>query len=143
MERMNNKGFTLIELVATVVLLILVMGIGAFSITKIINNSKEKDYQLLIKNIKDAAEEYYLECKYGDVSDDILVGCNDLDNVSLYDLVLYGYLTGNSKDSDNKYTLVNPNNGESIAGCKIKIVYNDGNVNVQEVGTDTKCPSDY
>ena len=59
----NTKGFTLVELIATIVLLSLVMGIGAFSITQIIKSAKEKDYKLLIENINNAAELYYQECK--------------------------------------------------------------------------------
>ena len=56
---MNKKGFTLIELLATIIILALVMSIGAYSITAIIKNSKQKNYELLIGNIKDAAEELY------------------------------------------------------------------------------------
>ena len=52
MRRLDSKGFTLIELIATLVVLTLVMGLGAYSITGIIKSSKEKDYELLIKEIK-------------------------------------------------------------------------------------------
>ena len=44
MGRMNRKGFTLVELIATSVLLSLMMGIGAYSITNVIKSSKEKDF---------------------------------------------------------------------------------------------------
>lgn len=145
MRNINNKGFTLIELIATLVLLVLVMGIGVFSITKIIENSKNKDYELLIKNIKDASEVYYHECKYGSVDSNIINGCDDLDNVELGTLVKYGYLTGNSKINDGKYTLVNPNDGKSIIDCIIKINYDNdnGKINVSAINQTGSCPTSY
>ena len=42
----NNLGFTLVELIATIVILALVMGISTYSISAIINNAKEKNYEL-------------------------------------------------------------------------------------------------
>lgn len=142
MKNMNNKGFTLVELIATVVLLVLVMGIGAYSITAIIEKSKEKDYNLLIENIKNASEDYYIECQYGDVDLDI-IDCDG--SIKLGDLVNYGYLTGNGKDSDDKYTLVNPNNKNSIVDCTIEINYDDGKVIVTSLGQNetNSCPSSY
>ncbi len=62
--KMNNGGFTLVELLATIVLLALVIGIASYSINAIIKNSQEKNYQLLINNIYDATEVYYQECKF-------------------------------------------------------------------------------
>ena len=44
--KMNNGGFTLVELLATIVLLALVIGIASYSINAIIKNSQEKNYQL-------------------------------------------------------------------------------------------------
>lgn len=64
MRKLNNKGFTLIELVATVVILGMIMVIGGYAVTELINNSKEKEYTLLIKEIGKAVELYYQECAY-------------------------------------------------------------------------------
>ena len=54
---MNNKGFTLVELIATIVVLALVMGLASYSIVGIIKRSKEKNYELLVTNI-------LLDCKF-------------------------------------------------------------------------------
>lgn len=69
MSKTNNKGYTLVELIATIVILALVMGIGAYSITAIINSSKEKNYELLIKEIKNAVELVYQDCVISKLDD--------------------------------------------------------------------------
>lgn len=145
MKRIDNKGFTLVELIATIVLLALVMGIGSYSITKVIENSKKKDYELLIENINNAAEDYYIECEYGGTASSSLVCDNSSGyySVSLGLLVKYGFLTGNAKDSSDEYTLVNPNDDKNIAGCAIKINYNSGKVLVEASNPTGSCPTSY
>lgn len=141
---MNNKGFTLVELIATIVVLALVMGLASYSIVGIIKRSKEKNYELLVTNIKDAAETYYQECRYAKNS---AISCYPNDNtytITLGNLVEYGYLKGNSKDSDDKYTLVNPLDDVDISECIIQIRYNNGKINVSDVDhVLDSCPMDY
>lgn len=55
---MDNKGFTLVELLATVVILGLVMGIAASGVGSAINNSKRKSEEIFIGKFKDAIIEY-------------------------------------------------------------------------------------
>lgn len=147
---MNRKGFTLIELLATIILLALVVGISSYAITTLIQNSKNRNYELLISNIKDASELYYQECRYGDVSG---IDCTkETDNsykVSLGELVSYGYLKGNDTvKSENttingKYTIVNPKDNKNISACVIKILYSNGSVTVSAVTTTGSCPTEY
>ena len=107
---MNKKGFSLIELLATLVILGTVMGIATYTIISILNSSKEKNYALLIDNIRGGAEVYYQECKYSresiltvfdDDSDAAESFCDY--QVKLGELVEYGYVTGNKKDASGKY----------------------------------------
>jgi len=146
MKKIDNKGFTLVELIATIVLLSLVMGIGAFAITKIINNAKEKDYQLLIENINNAVELYYQECKFAPNKN---IVCPDKEGdgyfiTTLGDLVNNGYLKGNSKITEgtdkDKMTIVNPNNDENISGCSIKYEYKNGKIVISAI-TSENCPT--
>lgn len=139
----NNAGFTLVELLVTIILLALVAGIGAYSITSIMEKSKEENYNILIKNIQSAAETYYQECKY---SNNDSISCNKANNkdneysISLGSLVTYGYLKGNTKNNDNTYTIENPLNNQSIANCEIIVKYENGKVTVTN-NSGNNCPN--
>lgn len=148
MRRINNKGFTLVELIATIVILAIIVSIGAFSITSIIKSSKEKDYQLLVKNILDASELYYQECKYSGTG---VITCDSYDDgsydITLNDLVINGFLKGNAsiKDSEgndlNDLGLTNPKDDIDISGCNISITYGNGEVLVSAVNPTGSCPT--
>ena len=71
---MNKKGFTLIELLAVIVVLGVVLLLAMPSILDSINASRDSSYKILIDNIKTAAETYYQECEYGDLSDESKYG---------------------------------------------------------------------
>lgn len=152
MNKLGNKGFTLVELIATIVVLALVMGIGSYSITAVIKKAREKDYDLLIENVKSAAETYYQECRYASsdaVNCPAVTKYNGYDSyqVTLGNLVEYGFLEGNStiKDGSNKdkQTLVNPNDKVNISNCDIRFYYTDGKVVVQAVDVTGSCPTSY
>lgn len=136
MEKLNKKGFTLVELIATIVVLALVVSISAYAITNIINSAKEKNYKLLIKNIIDASETYYQECKYSDIT------CND--TVTLQYLVDYGYLKGNGT-GDNKMVIVNPKDNINIGECSIAIKYENGKLTItkEKKTNNGSCPEEY
>ena len=146
---MNNKGFTLVELLATLVILALVMGIGTYSITTIINNSKEKNYESLISNIKDGAETYYQECKYSKESIINMFGNKqDADNfcdynLTLGELVKYGYVKGNDTDNNKNFSLSNPKDNKDISGCIVNITFSGGKVIVTAVSKEGSCPTEY
>ena len=55
---MNNKGFTLVELLATIVLISVVMGIATYSIINVINASKEKSEKIFVDKLGTAIEGY-------------------------------------------------------------------------------------
>ena len=141
----NNKGFTLVELIAAIVLLSLVVGITSYSIIGIINRNKEENYNLLIKNINSAAETYYQECRY---SNNDMINCNKIENdeymVSLGDLVNYGFLRGNEKIKEgtekDKYTIVNPLDTTNISNCEITVKFVNSKVEVN-IPTSDVCPS--
>lgn len=131
MKELGNKGFTLVELMATIVLLSIIAGIASYSITTIMSNSEEKNYQLLIKEIKNAVELYYQDCKF--VNND----CNS--QITLGYLVTNGYLKGNGVDNNNGSLLVNPNTEVNISNCSIKYSYSNGKIIVESNGEISTC----
>ena len=137
---MNNKGFTLVELLATLVILALVMSIGTFSIIAIVNNSKKKNYEFLITSIEDASENYYQECRFSNNSGISCMKDGNAYTITLGDLVAHGYLKGNSKEND-VFTIVNPNDNENISTCSIKVSYNNNRIKVEDLTSGGSCPT--
>lgn len=58
---MNEKGFTLVELLAVIIILSVLALITTISTNTTINNSRTKLTEIQIKNIEKAAESYYLK----------------------------------------------------------------------------------
>ena len=144
----NNKGFTLIELIATIVILAVVLSITGYAITGIISSARQKNYELLITDIKSAAELYYQECTYMSTASLNKHVCNDgtVRNITLGELVIYGYLTSNdSTESENSMRVINPNTEEDISDCQIKITYEDelDEIKIESVNKSEKCPEAY
>ena len=63
----NNKGFTLIEVLATIFVVSLVFGVGFSFVTRTINESKSKSNEISLANVRSGAELYVKE-----YSDDIV-----------------------------------------------------------------------
>lgn len=63
MKKLNNKGFTLVELLAVIVILITIMSIAIPTISSSLERSKEKQNKAKIKNIEAAAELYVTDNK--------------------------------------------------------------------------------
>ena len=59
--KLNKKGYTLIELLAVILIIGLVLGFSTYGIIKAVKSSKEKVTTLSEKSIKEAAETYATE----------------------------------------------------------------------------------
>lgn len=125
------------------------------SIVDSLNKSKETSYKVLINNIKVAAETYYEECEYGDLSDQgkyDAYACtinNNTINTTIGALAGTGLLKVNdTKEIDGKEVKVvlNPKNNSDIGDCQIQIIKNVDNFKVtyQINGDDQQygCPTD-
>lgn len=144
MKKINSKGFTLVELIATIVILSIVVTICAISITTVIKSSKEKDYELFIREVKNAVEEFYLECRF---DKHINIECPSLESeyysTTLESLVNNGYLKGNSIDENHKLMVVNPKDNVNISSCQIKYNYQNGKISVVADNPTGSCPTRY
>lgn len=56
---MNKKGYTLIELITVIAIVVAVGTFGAIGITKMISNTKEERYNEMIEDLKTAANTYF------------------------------------------------------------------------------------
>ena len=61
---MNNKGFTLIELIATIALLAIIATISFVAISGVVQSSKKRDCETLVGNIESAVRDYASDNRY-------------------------------------------------------------------------------
>ena len=59
MKKLNNKGFTLVELLAVIIILAIVVGISIPSITNIINGSKDSALSVAVESAVDSLQDQY------------------------------------------------------------------------------------
>lgn len=122
---MNNKGFTLVELLVTLVLLGIIATISITGVVSVMNNSKNSEYKVLLKNIDTGAKMFYEDCEYGSLSGKDICknnktddGSNTIYTIKISDLTQYGFLTGNSSGE-----VINPKDNKNIKDCTITISY--------------------
>lgn len=75
---MNNKGFTLIELIATIALLGIIAIISFVSISGVIKKSKVNDCENLVMNVKSAVKEYVSDNRYNFTSNNTFIITGDV-----------------------------------------------------------------
>lgn len=66
MRKLNSKGFTLIEVLATVVLIAILGLVAVPNVLNTINKSKENSYKILIDDIKIAGKQLFEELEFAD-----------------------------------------------------------------------------
>lgn len=92
---MNNKGFTLVELLATIVLLVLITFLASFTVNKITNDSKKNSHNAMVDTILSSSITY--------VNDTDSIKLEDLNGLKIYlsSLASGGYIDNNLKDPLN------------------------------------------
>ena len=121
----NNRGFTLIEVVITVVIISLILVISGNLITSTLSISENEAYKLLKNNVVNISYNYVNECTNG------IIDCefDFLDNSQFEASVLkkYGYFDD----------LSSPIDGKDLGKCLILEVSRDNGVVVIEL--EDKC----
>ena len=134
MKKMNNKGFTLIEVLAVIAIIAILGLIAVPGVLNSINNSKDGSYRIMISNIKTASQTLYEEIEYvkgsiyqyntnGTKTTSLVKITNSSITVNLQTLVSNGLLTGTASEKGGEKILIltNPKDGKNIGSCQIEI----------------------
>lgn len=160
MKKLNNKGFTLIEVLAVIAIIAILGLIAVPGVLNSINNSKKSSYNIMISNIKTASQSLYEEVNYmngkvynydnsGTKTATPVEITNSSITVNLQTLVSNGYLKGTTseKEGEKKLILTNPVDGKNIGSCQIEIKketnLTTGKVNYKiesKSTTNSSCP---
>ena len=105
---MNNKAFTLVELLAVIIILGLLVTITVPNIMNAIDISREKSYNSQVEEIEKAAERWAV---------DNLQTVNSKEYITVTELKEEGYL--------NKKEVKNPKTKEEMNGCVFIIKENN------------------
>ncbi len=123
MPLFKKNGFTLVELIAIILVLSIIMTISFTSLSKTIENSNNQKYDTLIKNIETACENYVnLPGIYRNV--DSVINSNGSYEVTMNDLI-------NASVIDE--IPINPKNNKKMKNGKIIVTKNSNNELVYKV----------
>lgn len=107
-----KNGFTMIELIVSIAIIMLLTVLVFPSIVKLNNETREKEYDAKIKIILSSAKEWGTD-NLNDLSDE----CT---NIFVRDLINGGYMDG---DDEEKSILLNPINNESMNNEIVCVTY--------------------
>ncbi len=123
---MNNKGFTLVELLATIVILGLVMGIASYGVISAINTSKDKSEAAFVKRLCGVIDSYLaLKGEDLEIDNDNYVFENEEEGIKFKDIDLSD-LVDSKIVSESDF--INPKNKQSCYDASLGIaVYRNNN----------------
>ena len=154
---MDNKGFTLVEVLAVVVILGLIGVITVPNVLNTLDSGKRTSDKVLYENIKTAAQSMYEEIYYGGAKiysyttssatagSEVSIGGDSI-STNIQTLVGNGFLTGvnNSGGTNANSKIVLNSKSEDLGMCEIKIAkITSGNKICYKVeGSDVdSCPT--
>jgi len=115
---MNKKGFTLVELIALILVLSIILTVTFISLTDSIENTKESEYKNFISNLELAAETYAnLPGVYKDIDEKLKKGntvqilITDLINAGVIDEIP---INPKTNEEFNDYIIVEKNSNNEL-----------------------------
>jgi len=134
----NKKGFTLVEILATIVLISLLLGLGIPGIMKISQNMKKRNYNTKVDLIEQAGilwgqnNKTELQRDKCDIDKDSNTGESGKESncrvKKIDDLIKSDYLEADGKDDSNNYIYINPETDKNIIACEVYIYIKDNRV---------------
>ena len=116
---MNKKAFTIVELIAIILVLSIILTVTFTSLSKSLSNSNDKEYQTLIKNLEMAAENYAnLPGKYREIDKllkegkRVTINITDLIDAEIIDQIPINQKT--NKEIISGYILVEKNSNNEL-----------------------------
>ncbi len=116
---MNNKGFSLIELIVAIGILAVLTLVLVPSISSIMQKNKEDSYLNLIENIKKAASIYVSDNRY----DSSIIPINCSTSATTFDLTLQTLI----ESGDLSSPIIDPRDKTEISTTKVVTVMFDCN----------------
>jgi len=117
----NNKGFTLIEIIAVVVIMGILVVVSGISVTKYIENSKKTTYDSYKKDLKGAAKNYYIDCMTNNEEGcEVPIPAYGISEKLTYNILEKNGYTEKLKDPegdgycDKSYVIVNNNSQDGV-----------------------------
>ena len=100
MIKKTKRGFTLVELLATLAVLSIVLSIVVFSTSGVINNAREKSYETTINNVLVAGGNYTVENPELSEWEECDSGNCEYQCISVNELISNGYFKGDILESE-------------------------------------------
>lgn len=118
---MNNKGFTLVELLAVIVILGLIMGIASYGVLSAIESSKNSSEKIFIEKIEGLIDEYLsmhgselsVKKNWGSFDKCRDAGCSDMYSSSAIELQNISIKSLVDEDLIDEDKIVNPRNNKN------------------------------
>ena len=146
-KRLNKRGFTLVELLAIIVITAVVLGIGTYSVIKLVDNSKNGALTISVNSIKESASVYSDEDSSRWIepyNDDYSYFCTTIGELINKGIIKKNATLPNGIDRD-KYVSIKKNKVTLVKGSPI--ILNDSGTSEDEAaykvctGNDIKTES--
>jgi len=121
----NKKGFTLIEIIAVIVIMGIILLVVSIPVSKYIENSKIKTYQSHERNLEVATKNYMIDC-ISDNKEGCTIPSNGNHYVISYDMLIENGYSNELEDPEsdgycNKSYVIVENNSSGVVNLEYKV----------------------